>query len=108
MGALLSLPQDVTVPLAGVAAAIFGCFLICYCSWLEYRIVLQERILKRQALQEQADAKVGGQLVFENPAGADRGGDEEHASDLEEQDAGAGVFVRGPVYYSATPQAHVV
>jgi hypothetical protein len=65
-----------------------------WCSWLEYRLVLKERLLKRaRTVGRTADA---AQLVFETPV-----------EDAPEDD-GAGAFVRrpSPIYHSATPVGH--
>jgi hypothetical protein len=105
MGALLSLPQDITVPLAGVAAVVLGCFIICYCSWLECRLVDREKLRKQRLVQEKSSAKVGGQLVFGNRAGGAPPPDPSDAPAAD--DDGVGVFAREPVYLSATPGANV-
>lgn len=91
--------QEYAVLIAGLSAGAFGGVLTCWCAWLEYRVVMREKLAKRlvpapDSEQPAAAVVEEGQLVFDMTSPRERTDVEAGVWDHRDaSDGGGGVWV---------------
>ena len=100
----MALPQSYGMLVAGLSAGAVGGLLTAWCAWLEYRVVMSERLACALALDVAPASRLDdAQLVFGVAPASQLEAPARLSS--EEEDSGGGVWGRAeePVYHSAAP-----